>query len=78
MNGVNLLSIEVQSDDSIGFYENERVQLLSWGSILEIVLHADFVKNWDIFHHNSFVKFVVGMSYFLENEQLIDLLLFHN
>jgi hypothetical protein len=55
MDSVNLLSVEVQSDDSIGFHENERVQLLSWGSILEVVLHADFVKNWDVFYHNSFV-----------------------
>ena len=51
---------------------------MSWGSILEVVLHADFVKNWDIFNHNSFVKLVVGVSNFLENEQLIDFLLFHD
>jgi hypothetical protein len=78
MDSVNLLSVEVQSDDSISFHENERVQLLFLSSILEIVLHADFVKNWDVFHHNSFVKFVVGVIYFLKHEQLIDLLLFHD
>lgn len=50
---------------------------MSWSGILEIVLHADFVKNWNVFNYNSFVKFVVGVSNFLENEQLIDLLLFH-
>jgi hypothetical protein len=48
MDSVNLLSVEVQSDDSIGFHENERVQLLTWRSILEVVLHADFVENWNL------------------------------
>lgn len=78
MDGVDLLCVEVQSDDSIGLHENERIQLLSTGHVLEVVLHAHLVENWDVFHHYSFVELVVLVSCLLKHEKLIDFLLLHD
>jgi len=50
---VDLLGVKVQSDDSISLHENEGVQ--TGVGVLEVVLHAHFVEDWDVFHNNSFV-----------------------
>lgn len=76
MESVDLLGVKVQSDDSISLHENEGVQ--TRGRVLEVVLHAHFVENWDVFHNNSFVELVVLVSCLLKHEQLVDLLLLHD
>jgi hypothetical protein len=78
MDSVDLLRVKVQSDDSVGLHKNERIQLLSTRHILEIVLHAHLVENWDVFDHDSFVELVILVSSLLEHKKLIDLLLLHD
>lgn len=78
MDSVDLLCVEVQSDDSIGLHENEGIQLLTARHVLEVVLHAHFIEHWDVFHHYSFVELVVLVSSLLKYEKLINFLLLHD
>ena len=73
---VDLLGVKVQSDDSISLHENEGVQTRV--RVLEVVLHAHFVEDRDVFHNNSFVELIVFVSCLLEHEELVDLLLLHD
>jgi hypothetical protein len=74
---------KIKFKDFVSFCEQDGVSI-SLEIMLEVVEHANLVKDWNIFDHNSFVKLKLVIFKLtrtldsLENEELILLLLTHN
>lgn len=51
--GLDLLGLEVQLEDQVWLREDYCGWLLSFGRVLEVVLHAHFIEYWQVFHNDS-------------------------
>lgn len=81
MNRLELLGVKVKREYLLFLYEYQLVRVTISIYILEMVLHAYLIKEWDVFDNDSFdqlklvVRIVALGSLPLENEKLVLLLL---